>query len=93
MTPGAGQAPNGLKIVHQNGPSRLLHRRAGGAKVGPGIDRAWPGARGAAKGEGMPENDQFVQSKRDQYAVFTRILFWVIVAAASSLAALGAIFF
>ena len=41
----------------------------------------------------MPENDQFVQSKRDQYAVFTRILFWVIVAAASSLAALGAIFF
>ncbi len=67
---------------------------------GPGALRSAPkstvpdtGARGAAKGEGMPENDEFVQSKHDQYAVFTRILFWAIVATASSLAALGVIFF
>ncbi len=41
----------------------------------------------------MPENDEFVQSKRYQYAIFTRILFWVIVGTFLTLAALGAIFF
>lgn len=66
-----------------------MHPRAGGAKVGPEIDRAWQ----RREGSGMPENDEFVQSKHTQYAVFTRILFWAIVAVASSLAALGAIFF
>ncbi len=73
----------------KNGPSRLLHPRAGGAKVGPEIDRAWP----RREGSGMPENDEFVQSKHTQYAVFTRLVFWLTVGTFLTLASLAVIFF
>ncbi len=41
----------------------------------------------------MPENDEFVQSKHTQYAVFTRLVFWLMVGTFLTLAALAAIFF
>ncbi len=89
MTPGAGQAPNDINMAPRYGTSRLLHPRAGGAKVGSGIDRA--GHR--HQGSGMPENDEFVQSKHHQYAVFTRLVFWLIAGTFLTLAALAVIFF
>ncbi len=66
-----------------------MHPRAWGAKVGPEIDRAWH----RHEGSGMPENDEFVQSKHHQYAVFTRLVFWLTVGTILTLAALGVIFF
>ena len=41
----------------------------------------------------MPENDEFVQSKHTQYAVFTRLVFWMIAGTILTLAALAMIFF
>lgn len=41
----------------------------------------------------MSENDEFVQSKRNQYHYFTRILFWMTLTVALSLAALAVVFF
>lgn len=89
MTPRAGQAPNDNDMAYQYGTSRLLHPLAGGAKVGPEIDWAWPGHEGS----GMPENDEFVQSKHAQYAVFTRLVFWLLIGTFLTLAALAVIFF
>jgi hypothetical protein len=66
-----------------------LHLWLGEAKVGPEIGRGRP----SDEGSGMTADDEFAQSKRHQYALFTRLLFWVVAGTFLTMAALAVIFF